>query len=135
MIEISHLTKRYGEHPAAFDSPENLEQHLLSHNEVVLTSDAGEDEVRTLLGSIDHITDLTLEAAEGGLVTARVKTDLSSAFDLSRRIFSAFAAGGAVLLELTVKKANLEDIFLELAEDDSPPVVEADLVDSEVTEE
>lgn len=119
----------------AFDTPENLEQHLLSHNEVVLTSDAGADEVRSLLGSIDHITDLTLETAEGGLVTARVKTDLSSAFDLSRRIFSVFAAGGAVLLELTVKKANLEDIFLELAEDDGPPVVEAELVDSEVAEE
>lgn len=121
----------------AFDTPENLEQHLLSHNEVVLTSDASEDEVRTLLSNIDHITDLTLEAAEGGLVTARVKTDLSSAFDLSRRIFSVFAAGGAVLLELTVKKANLEDIFLELAEDDSPEplAVEAEPVDSEVTEE
>lgn len=119
----------------AFDTPENLEQHLLSHNEVVLTSDASEDEVRTLLSNIDHITGLTLEAAEGGLVTARVKTDLSSAFDLSRRIFSTFAAGGAVLLELTVKKANLEDIFLELAEDDSPSVVEAELAESEVTEE
>lgn len=119
----------------AFDTPKNLEQHLLSHNEVVLTSDAGEDEVRALLSNIDHITDLTLEAAEGGLVTARVKTDLSSAFDLSRRIFSVFAAGGAVLLELTVKKANLEDIFLELAEEEPPPVAEAELVDSEVAEE
>ena len=119
----------------AFDTPENLEQHLLSHNEVVLTSDAGVEEVQALLAGVDYITDLTLEAAEGGLVTARVKTDLSSAFDLSRRIFSVFAAGGAVLLELTVKKANLEDIFLELAEDDSPPVVEAELVESEVTKE
>lgn len=121
----------------AFDTPENLEKHLLSPNEVVLTSDAGVEEVRALLGGIDHITELTLETAEGGLVTARVKTDLNSAFDLSRRIFSVFAADGKALLELTVKKANLEDIFLELAEDDSsgPPVVEAETVDCEVTEE
>lgn len=119
-----------------FDTPENLEKHLLSHNEVALTTDAAADEIRALLGTIDHITDLTLEAAEGGLVTARVKTDLSSAFDLSRRIFSAFAAAGETLLELTVKKANLEDIFLELAEEEpQPPAVEAELVESEVAEE
>lgn len=119
----------------AFDTPENLEKRLLSHNEVVLTTDATADETRALLGNIDHITSLTLEAAEGGLVTARVKTDLSSAFDLSRRIFSVFAAGGGTLLELTVKKANLEDIFLELAEEPEPPVVEAEPVEIEVTEE
>ena len=119
----------------AFDTPENLEQHLLSHNEVVLTTDAGAEEVQTLLAGVDHITELALEEGEGGLVTARVKTDLSSVHELSRALFYAFAAGGRALLELTVKKANLEDIFLELAEEDDPPVVEAELVDSEVTEE
>ena len=119
----------------AFDTPENLEKHLLSHNEVALTTDATVDETRALLGNIDHITHLTLEAAEGGLVTARVKTDLSSAFDLSRRIFSVFAAGGGTLLELTVKRANLEAIFLELAEEEpEPPAAKAELAESEVTE-
>lgn len=123
----------------AFDTPENLEKHLLSPNEVILTSDAGEEEVRTLLESMDHITDLTLEGIGTGLVTARIKTDLSNVYDLSRSVFSAFAASGKTLLELTVKKANLEDIFLELAENDEPgsepPVVESEIVESEVTEE
>lgn len=120
----------------AFDTPENLEKHLLSPNEVILTSDASEDEVRTLLESIDHITDLTLEGIGTGLVTARIKTDLSNVYDLSRSVFSAFAASGKALLELTVKKANLEDIFLELAEEEpEPPAAEAELVESEVTEE
>lgn len=102
---------------AAFDTPENLEKHLLSPSEVILTSEAGTEEVQALLDGIDHITDLTLEESEAGLVTARIKTDLPNAYDLSRSLFSAFAAGGRTLLELTVKKANLEDIFLELAED------------------
>lgn len=100
----------------AFDTPENLEKHLLSPNEVVLTADASAEEVRTLLNGIGHITDLTLEEGENGFVTARIKTDLGDAYDLSRILFSAFASGGKALLELTVKKANLEDIFLELAE-------------------
>lgn len=121
---------------AAFDTPENLEKHLLSPNEVILTSDAGVEEVRALLESMDHITDLTLEGMETGLVTARIKTDLSKVYDLSRSVFSAFAASGKTLLELTVKKANLEDIFLELAEEEpEPPAAEAELVEGEVAEE
>lgn len=120
----------------AFDTPENLEQHLLSPNQVVLTTDAGAEEVRALLGGVDHITELALEEGEDGLVTARIKTDLSSVYDLSRALFFAFAAGGRALLELTVKKANLEDIFLELAEaDDSgleAPAVEIALEEREV---
>ena len=123
----------------AFDTPENLEKHLLSHNEVVLTSDDSAAEIRVLLEGVDHITDLTLEETETGLVTARIKTDLINVYDLSRSVFSAFAASGKALLELTVKKANLEDIFLELAETDDgasePPAVEAEIVESEVTEE
>ena len=122
---------------AAFDTPENLEKHLLSPNEVILTSDASEDEVRMLLEDIGGITDLTLEGIGTGLVTARIKTDLSNVYDLSRSVFSVFAASGKALLELTVKKANLEDIFLELAEQEEPeaPVVETEATESEVAEE
>lgn len=123
----------------AFDTPENLEKHLLSPNEVVLTSDDSAAEIRVLLEGIDHITDLTLEEVETGLVTARIKTDLSNVYDLSRSVFFAFATSGKALLELTVKKANLEDIFLELAEtddgDSEPPIIEAEIVGSGVTEE
>ncbi|USF26383.1 Linearmycin resistance ATP-binding protein LnrL [Firmicutes bacterium ASF500] len=123
----------------AFDTPENLEKHLLSPNEVVLTSDDSAAEIRVLLEGVDHITDLTLEETGTGLVTARIKTDLSNVYDLSRSVFSAFAASGKALLELTVKKANLEDIFLELAETDDgasePPAVEAEIVESEAAEE
>lgn len=123
----------------AFDTPENLEKHLLSPNEVVLISDDSAAEIRVLLEGVDHITDLTLEETGTGLVTARIKTDLSNVYDLSRSVFSAFATSGKTLLELTVKKANLEDIFLELAETDDgasePPAVVAEIVESEVTEE
>lgn len=123
----------------AFDTPENLEKHLLSPNEVVLTSGVSVEEVRELLDGIDHITDLTLETTESGFVTAHVKTDLSNVYDLSRAVFSSFAASGKTLLELTVKKANLEDIFLELAETDDggaePPAVETETAESEAAEE
>lgn len=123
----------------AFDTPENLEQHLLTPNEVILTTDAPASEVQTLLEGIGNITELSLEEQDSGLLTARIKTDLSDVYQLSRAIFSAFAASGNTLLELAVKKANLEDIFLELADNDAADpellVVEGEPVESEVPEE
>lgn len=122
----------------AFDTPENLEQHLLTPNEVILTTDASASEVQTLLEGISNITELSLEEQGSGLVTARIKTGLSDVYQLSRAVFSAFAASGNTLLELAVKKANLEDIFLELADNDAAapelPVVEGEPVESEVPE-
>ena len=123
----------------AFDTPENLEQHLLTPNEVILTTDASASEVQTLLEGISNVTELSLEEQDSGLVTARIKTGLSDVYQLSRAVFSAFAASGNTLLELAVKKANLEDIFLELADNDAAapelPVVEGEPVESEVQEE
>ena len=123
----------------AFDTPENLEQHLLTPNEVILTTDTPASEVQALLEGISHITELTLAESTPKLVTACIKTDLSDVYQLSRAVFSAFAASGHTLLELAVKKANLEDIFLELADNDAAapelPVVEGEPVESEVPEE
>ena len=123
----------------AFDTPENLERHLLTPNEVILTTDASASEVQALLEGISHITELALAESTPELVTARIKTGLSDVYQLSRAVFSAFAASGNTLLELAVKKANLEDIFLELADNDAAaselPVVEGEPVESEVPEE
>ena len=123
----------------AFDTPENLEQHLLTPNEVILNTDAPASEVQALLEGLAHITELTLGESTPELVTARIKTDLSDVYQLSRAVFSAFAASGNSLLELAVKKANLEDIFLELADNDAAapelPVVEGEPVESGVPEE
>lgn len=123
----------------AFDTPEDLEKHLLSPSEVVLTTDAGAEEVWELLEDVEHITQLTQEPVGNNRVTVHLKTDLPDVYDLSRAVFSVFAAAGKPLLELTVKKANLEDILLELAETgDSAsqlPAVEAELVESEADPE
>lgn len=118
----------------AFDRPENLEKHLLSPNEIVLATDALADETLVLLNGIGHITDLSVKEESDGLATAHIKTDLSDVYTLSSAVFSAFAAAGKVLLEMTVKKANLEDIFLELTDSDPAEAGRA-VKDAENTEE
>jgi ABC-2 type transport system ATP-binding protein len=108
----------------AFDEPANLEKLLLAPNEIVITSDATAKEVEEILAGINQITDMTIKEKGAEYVTAHIKTDQDDIYQVSRAIFSAFAAEGKVLLEMTLKKANLEDIFIELTEnsaDDMEP--------------
>lgn len=122
----------------AFDEPENLEKRLLAPNEIVITADADTGEIREILTDISHITDMSIEEKDTGFVMAHIKTDNDNIYELSRAIFFAFAAKGKALLEMTLNKANLEDVFIELTEnniDDIKPTEAAagiESVESEV---
>ena len=102
----------------AFDRPENLEQHLLSANEILLTTDADPAETRILLKPIDHITDILPDTENDVYTRVRIQTDCTDMYQLSGDIFRAFAGSSYSILEMTLKKANLEDIFLELTDSD-----------------
>ena len=104
----------------AYDTPDKLEGQLLSANEIIFTTDAPEREVREALSAVPHITGLELEPRDGGLLSAHVKTDSKDIYSVSRSLFFAFAQRGQALLELTLKRATLEDIFLELTETEDP---------------
>ena len=100
----------------AFGTPENLEQQLLESNEITITAEAGEEEIREILAGVNRITGIRMEKKENGLLEAHLQTDHKNIYEVSGAVFSAFAAKGKVLLEMAVKKANLEDIFIELTE-------------------
>lgn len=99
----------------AFDTPENLEKELLAPNEIIITTDADAEQVRSLFAGEPAVTGLSFEESSDYL-RAHIKTALPNIYDLSRLVFSAFAGSGLTLLEMNLKKANLEDIFIELAE-------------------
>lgn len=100
----------------AFDEPDKLEQKLLSPNELLVTAEASAQTVTALLQGLEQVTDVTFEQAGAGIVTAHVKTDCKNIYDASRAVSAAFAEQSIPLLELALKKANLEEIFLELTE-------------------
>lgn len=100
----------------AFDNPENLEKKLLSPNEIAVTTDASADELSQILLQVGHITQMSTEMVNGQWTTAHIKTDQHDIYALSRDIFLAFAASQRVILEMSLKKGNLEDIFIELSE-------------------
>lgn len=100
----------------AFDEPQNLEKKLLAPNEIILTTDAGDKEVRKILSSVKHITELSVERADNRRTAACIKTDCKDIYDLSRSVFLAFASSKRVLFEMSLKKGTLEDVFIELTE-------------------
>jgi ABC-2 type transport system ATP-binding protein len=100
----------------AFGEPQNLEKMLLEPNEIIITTDAKEKEVSEILANINHIIDMSIEEKESEYTVANIKTDNDDIYEISRDIFFGFAAKGKALLEMTLKKTNLEDIFIELTE-------------------
>ena len=100
----------------AFDTPEHLERTLMTPNEITITTEAPEDEVKAALSGVPGITDIDWREGEQGLVTACIHTGLERIHEASRAIFFAFADRRIPLLEMSLKKASLEDVFLELTE-------------------
>lgn len=100
----------------AFGKPEELQKQLLAPNQITLTCDAAESEIRELVKNMEHITELKVEASENAFTTAHIRSEHKDIYDLSASLFHAFAESGKTLYEMTLKKGNLEDIFIELSE-------------------
>ena len=116
---------------AAFDTPENLEKKLLAPGEIALVAQERPDRVEELLARVAGVTGTEVRAEEQGQTAARVHTGAEDIYQVSREIFLTFAQAGAVLLELSPKKASLEEVFLELTEPAGPEAPEAPLADGD----
>ncbi len=98
----------------AFDTPDRLETQMLSENELTFTADASCEEVSDILSKAALHAEKIEQNPDSGFTSAVLHTQWDA--DLSRRLFFAFADAGHALLEINLKKANLEDIFIELTE-------------------
>lgn len=100
----------------AFGAPEELQKQLLAPNEIILTTDASEAEMKQLFIDTRHITEITFAPADSQYHVAHIKSDHADIYDLSSAVFRAFAASDKIIYEMSLKKGNLEDIFIELSE-------------------
>ena len=100
----------------AFDTPERLEEQLSSPGEITVAADTGADVARALVAELPGAASVTVSEEGVGNCRLTVTAGGDDLYALSREIFRAFAASGSTLSELRVKKATLEDIFLELTE-------------------
>ncbi len=104
----------------AFDTPERLEKALTQTNKVELSTEASEKEVWEILSDISEVTSLVIKEAESGLTGVSLTLDASDPVGVCRRIFFAFAHAQQAVIQMTPVKADLEDIFIELTESDTP---------------
>ena len=106
----------------ALGAPEDLQKQLLAPNEIILTTNAPENELAQIMTDIPGISERAAEKA-GNYTEIHIKTDREDIYSLSGDLFRAFARSGWLLLEMSLKKGNLEDVFLELTDNADAPVV------------
>lgn len=118
----------------AFGKPEELQKQLLAPNEIILTTDIDQTEVERILAKIKHITGISIEPNDSKFTVAHIKSDCKDIYDLSASVFRSFAKTKKVIYEMTLKKGNLEDVFIELSGNTENNVDKKD-VNEETTEE
>lgn len=122
----------------AFDAPENLEKLRQSSNGIDFTVEALPKEAAEILEKLTLYEEYTLDEAETGLLKIHVKADTDDVRSVCRQLFFAFAQKQKAIVEMAAKKANLEDVFIELTEGDvsgRPAVTGETLEESEVEKE
>lgn len=100
----------------AFDTPENLEKVLLASNGVTFQVEADKADAESILAQAEGISGWEVKNADG---VCSVTADLAEGQDAKAvcgKLTMAFAAKGLPVFEMRTKKANLEDVFLELTE-------------------
>lgn len=100
----------------AFGSAEELQKQLRASNEIILTTNAAEGEIREIIGGIPEITGITTDPAEEEYTVAHIQSGHDHIYDLSAGVFKAFAKSDKIIYEMTLKRGNLEDVFIELSE-------------------
>ena len=110
---------------AAFDTPENLEKQLLAPGEITLTAQADPEQTERLLSAVAGISGAEIRGTEDGRTSVLVHAGAEDIYQVCRDVFLTFAGAGVVQLELTPKKASLEEVFLELTEQDGPEAAPA----------
>ena len=104
---------------AAFDTPENLEKQLRASQTISLTAKAEEEVLRALVSTLPELSIQKVEKAPDGYTTLTLSG--GHGFDTTEKLSRRFAEESLPLAELRLNRADLEDVFLELAEQPEEP--------------
>lgn len=104
----------------ACDTPEQLERLFAGTTTVELIVEASEQEAGRILYPLPCIRGLRLRALEGGHCAIRIDAEKGAGENACRDLFFAFSKAERAILRMTMARASLEDIFLELTGGASP---------------
>lgn len=120
----------------AADTPEHLESRFAPAAQVVLTVKADQQTAKKVLDQCAGLSSAEYEDAGAGKLQLCLHFEADEE-GIEERVAVLFAEHRIPVLKMEKKKANLEDVFLELTNDDVPPVTEVTAVEAEadVTED
>ncbi|MGN1004495.1 MAG: ABC transporter ATP-binding protein [Oscillospiraceae bacterium] len=98
----------------ACDTPENLEKLFAGTATVELTVEAAAEEVKEIIGTLDHVAGLRYKKSGEGQCAVTLDTDSDNSDAVCRKLFFAFSRAQRPILRMNTAKASLEDIFMEL---------------------
>lgn len=120
---------------AAFDTPENLETVLTQSNGIHLKALATREEAEEILKGVKEAFRWECTDMEAGAVSVDIQTDMEDFRKVCSALFFAFAKKQRAIFEMTSKKANLEDVFLELTEEVPQPAAEWNVQETSAVQE
>jgi len=100
----------------AFDAPENLEKLLLASGGVTFQVEADKESAEQILFQTEGLSGWDIQETDGVCAVTAELAEGQDAKDVCGKLTLAFAAKGLPVFEMRTKKANLEDVFLELTE-------------------
>ena len=112
----------------ASDTPDNLEKIFAGNATVELLVKGRDTEIQAVLSEFEEITGTTYSAGpvgEGLDDTTWVSIKTAEKEDICEKLFYKFAEKKMAIVRMNVSKANHEDIFLELTQDDKPAAEES----------
>lgn len=106
----------------ACDSPENLEKLFAGTASIELTAEAGEEETRNILKSVPGVIHTEITPTDDGCCNVRLDMQKQADNKACRDIFFAFSKAERAILQMSMAKASLEDIFMELTRSEQEDV-------------
>ena len=103
----------------ACDTPENLEKLFAGTATVQLVTDAAPEELDGIVAGVAHVAGIRAEKTETGTTSVQLDMDIPASEQLCRDVFFAFSKAEKAILQMTMAKVSLEDIFIELTQGES----------------
>jgi ABC-2 type transport system ATP-binding protein len=103
----------------AFDAPENLEKLMLSSTAVTFEVEANKKDVEKIMVEAEGIKDYDIKQENDVCAVNANLEDNQDSKIACGKLTMLFASKGLPIFEMKTKKANLEDVFLELTESGS----------------
>jgi len=105
----------------ACDTADNLEKLFAATVTVNLKTEANKTEAQNIINTLSNVTAVQITESDDGS-SLRLESNSSEEKEVCRNIFFAFAKAEKAILELSVAKASLEDIFIELTSNENVPL-------------